>query len=131
MTSTNDAREKVEPHGDADDQILGSMFVAIQDFVKESFKDITSFTLRRLDFGDKSIVIEKGEHLYLAAVLHGAPSRKIASKMQVIVGEIETAFHEHLEGWDGDLDKLRGVADHVKKLYSKLPMMPGSMRKGG
>ncbi len=114
-----------------DDQVLGSMFVAIQDFVKESFKDITSFTLRRLDFGDKSIVIEKGEHLYLAAVLHGTPSRKMASKMQVVVGEIEGAFHEHLEGWDGDLDKMRGVGDIVKKLYSKLPMMPGSLRKGG
>ena len=113
-----------------DDQVLGSMFVAIQDFVKDSFKDVTSFTLRRLDFGDKSIVIEKGDHLYLAAVLHGTASRKVASRMQAIVGEIERTYGKHLDAWDGDFDKVRGVGDIMKKLYSKLPMLPGSFKRG-
>jgi len=113
-----------------DDQVLGSMFVAIQDFVKDSFKDVTSFTLRRLDFGDKSIVIEKGNYLYLAAVLHGTASRKVASRMQAIVDEIESTYGKHLDAWDGDFDKLRGVGDIVKKLYSKLPMLPGSFKRG-
>jgi PKD repeat protein len=113
-----------------DDQVLGSMFVAIQDFVKDSFKDVTSFTLRRLDFGEKSIVIEKGDHMYLAAVLHGVASRKIASRMKMIVEEIEDVFGEHLKDWDGDFEKMRGVNEIVKKLYSRMPMLPGSSRKG-
>lgn len=111
-----------------DDQVLGSMFVAIQDFVRDSFKEVTSFTLRRLDFGEKSIVIEKGNHLYLAAVLHGVASRKVASKMKKIVGEIEERFEEHLKDWDGDLDKVRGVNDIVKTMYSRMPVLPGSLR---
>ena len=111
-----------------DDQVLGSMFVAIQDFVKDSFKEVTSFTLRRLDFGEKSIVIEKGNHLYLAAVLHGVASRKVASRMKRIVGEIEERFEEHLKDWDGDLDKVRGVNDIVKTMYSRMPVLPGSLR---
>ncbi len=113
-----------------DDQVLGSMFVAIQDFVKDSFKDLTSFTLRRLDFGEKSIVIEKGEHLYVAAVLHGAASHKVASRMEKIADEIEERFEEELKEWDGDLDKLRGVNDIVKTLYSRMPTLPGSMWSG-
>jgi hypothetical protein len=110
-----------------DDQVLGSMFVAIQDFVKDSFKDLTSFTLRRLDFGEKSIVIEKGDHLYVAAVLHGAASHKVASRMEKIADAIEERFEEELKEWDGDLDKLRGVNDIVKTLYSRMPALPGSL----
>lgn len=113
-----------------DDQVLGSMFVAIQDFVKDSFKDLTSFTLRRLDFGEKSIVIEKGDHVYVAAVLHGAASHKVASRMEKIADAIEERFEEELEEWDGDLDKLRGVNDIVKTLYSRMPTLPGSLWTG-
>jgi hypothetical protein len=106
-----------------DDQILGGMFVAIQDFVKDSFKDVTSFTLRKLEFGEKSVLIEKGDHVFLAVILHRKASRKVASKMEKVVDEIETKFGEHLDGWDGDLDKVRGVGDLVKKLYSRAPLL--------
>jgi hypothetical protein len=106
-----------------DDQILGGMFAAIQDFVKDSFKDVTSFTLRKLEFGEKSVLIEKGDHVFLAVILHRKASRKVASKMEKVVNEIEAKFGEHLAGWDGDLDKVRGVEDLVKKLYSRAPLL--------
>ncbi|MGQ9587417.1 MAG: FG-GAP-like repeat-containing protein [Thermoplasmata archaeon] len=112
-----------------DDQVLGGMLTAIQDFVKDSFKDVTSFTLRKLEFGEKSVLIEKGAHLYLAVILHGKASKKVAAKMQRVVDEIEKAFARHLREWDGDLDRLRGVNDIVKKLYSRAPILPGSMRR--
>lgn len=108
-----------------DDHVLGAMLVAIQDFVKDSFKDVTSFALRRLDFGDKSVLVERGEHIFLAVVLHGQASRKVAVRMQKVVGEIEDQFSHHLEGWDGDLDKMRGVGDVTRRLYSRMPMFPG------
>lgn len=114
-----------------DDQILGSMFVAIQDFVKESFKDVTSFTLRKLEFGEKSVLIEKGDHLFLAVILHGKASRKVASRMELVVDEIEETFSELLKAWDGDLDSIRGVNDIIKKLYSRAPMLPASFRRLG
>lgn len=106
-----------------DDQVLGSMFVAIQDFVRDSFKDITSFTLRKLEFGEKSVLIEKGEHLFLAVILHGKASRKVARKMALVVDEIEKRFAGVLADWDGDLDALRGAGDIAKKLYSKAPLL--------
>ncbi len=107
-----------------DDQVLSGMFVAVQDFVKDSFKDETSFTLRKMDFGERSVLIEKGQHIYLAVVLHAKASKKVAVRMKVVVDEIEDVFSEHLMDWDGDLDKVRGVNTMVKRLYSKAPMMP-------
>ena len=112
-----------------DDQVLGGMFVAIQDFVKDSFKDVTSFTLRKIEFGEKSVLIEKGSYLYLAVILHGKASRKVAVKMQRIVDEMEEVYSDVLAGWDGDLDALRGVGDIAKKLYSKAPLLPGAPKK--
>jgi len=104
-----------------DDQILGGMLVAIQEFIRDSFKEETSFTLRKLAFGDKNILIEKGKHLHLAVVLHGKESKKVAHRMQHVVESIEREFKEHVADWDGDLDKLRGVNEIVKRLYSKAP----------
>jgi hypothetical protein len=112
-----------------DDQVLGGMFVAIQDFVKDSFKDITSFTLRKIEFGEKSILIEKGEELYLAVILHGNASKKVSSRMKKIVDAIEDAYGEPLKNWDGDFEKVRGVGDIAKTLYSKMPVLPGSLRR--
>jgi hypothetical protein len=112
-----------------DDQVLGGMFVAIQDFVKDSFKDITSFTLRKIEFGEKSILIEKGEELYLAVILHGNASKKVSSRMKKIVDAMEDAYEEPLKNWDGDFEKVRGVGDIAKTLYSKMPILPGSLRR--
>lgn len=114
-----------------DDQVLSGMFVAIQDFVKDSFKDVTSFTLRKIEFGEKSVLIEKGDHLFLAVILHGKASKKVASRMRQVVDDIEGTFSAHLQDWDGDLDSVRGVSDLVKKLYSRAPMLPGPFRGSG
>ena len=112
-----------------DDQILGSMFVAIQDFVKDSFKDETSFTLRKLDFGEKSVLVERGDRIFLAAVLHGRSSRKVVSRMKKVVNEIEERFEASLADWDGDLDEVRGVNEMMKKLYSRAPAFPGALKR--
>jgi hypothetical protein len=110
-----------------DDQVLGSMFVAIQDFVRDSFKDDSSFTLRKLDFGSKSVLIERGENIFLAVVLHGKVSKKATHRMKRVVTEIEHEFSLELTGWDGNLDKVRGVNDIMKKLYSRAPAFPGNL----
>lgn len=113
-----------------DDQVLSGMFTAIQDFVKESFKDITSFTLRKIEFGEKSVLIEKGSNVYLAVILHGYASKKVAAKMQRVLNEIESKYGEHLKDWDGDLEKLRGINEISKGIYSKAPLVP-RIRKHG
>jgi hypothetical protein len=44
--------------------------------------------------------------------------------MQRVVAEIERDFGAHLKDWDGDLEKMRGISDIVKKIYSKAPVLP-------
>ncbi|MDD1767270.1 MAG: PKD domain-containing protein [Methanomassiliicoccales archaeon] len=102
-----------------DDEVLSSMLIAIQDFVKDSFKDERATALKRLDFGEKKILVEKGERVYLAAVLHGKHAGKIPQKMLQVIEEIQKDFGPTFAQWDGDLESVRGVKDEAQVLFKK------------
>ncbi|MCJ7516500.1 MAG: PKD domain-containing protein, partial [Methanomassiliicoccales archaeon] len=102
-----------------DDEVLSSMLVAIQNFVKDSFKDETTTALKRLDFGEKKILVEKGDKVYLAAVLHGKHAGKIPQKLLQVIEEIQIDFGAVFAQWDGDLESVRGVKDKTRPLFKQ------------
>jgi len=104
---------------DMDQDILSGMFVAVQEFVKDSFKDETLFDLRRLEFGDKSILVERGEKIFLAVVIQGRQSRRLVRRMKKATAEIETKYATVLTNWDGDIDSMRGVQEITRRLYTR------------
>jgi len=100
-----------------DDEILGSMLVAIQGFVKDSFKDEEVTALKRMDFGEKKVLVEKGDSVYLAVVLHGSGGERVKQKMQHVLEDIESEYGETLREWDGNLENLRGVKERSRKVF--------------
>ncbi|HDP97027.1 MAG TPA: PKD domain-containing protein [Euryarchaeota archaeon] len=102
-----------------DQDVLSGMFIAVQEFVKDSFKGETMFDLRKLEFGEKKILVERGKRIYLAVVLHGRRSRNLITRMRKATQEIETKYSEPLDKWDGDLDKMRGVQEITRRLYTQ------------
>jgi len=113
-----------------DDQILGSMFVALQGFVKDSFKDESSTILKRMDFGDKKIMVEKGDFVYIAVVLNGKRAESIPPRMQKVLEEIDDRYGIELIAWDGDLEKLRGVKNITTPLFKRGKFIDLSRRNG-
>jgi hypothetical protein len=95
------------------------MLVAIQSFVRDSFKDETSTGLKRLDFGEKKILVEKGDRLYLAAVLHGRNAGKVPQKLLQVIEDIQKDFGPVFAQWDGDLESVRGVKDKTQPLFKQ------------
>jgi hypothetical protein len=102
-----------------DDDILASMFIAIQMFVKDSFKDESSTGLNRLDFGKKKILVERGESFYLAVVLHSNRTGSVPNRMQTVIDDIQTNYGPSLIGWNGDLEKVRGIKDAADPLVKR------------
>lgn len=96
-----------------DSDIIGSMFTAIQDFIHESFSDskniAESSELKRLDFGDFQIVIDRGEHIYIAAVYSGFAIRKMLLKINKLRKEIERNYADVLPNWNGGMEQLKGT----------------------
>ncbi len=103
-----------------DDQIMSSMLVAIQGFVTDSFKDESVTGLKRMDFGEKKLMIEKREFYYLAVVLVGSRTGNVPAKLEKIMDNIDENYGIELIAWDGDLEKMRGIKDETRPLFERV-----------
>ncbi len=103
-----------------DSDIIGSMFTAIQDFIQESFSDsnrkLEGSKLKRLDFGNFQIAINRGENIYIAAVFTGFALRNKLLKIERLRKEIEEKYKDVLPTWNGDMTKLKGTQKMIENL---------------
>ncbi|NPA75273.1 MAG: PKD domain-containing protein [Euryarchaeota archaeon] len=114
-TLIHHATRRLKP--DMDEDILSSMLVAIQEFVKDAFKGEDNVTLKSMEFGNKKIQIHKGKHLILAIISSSKIPRKVEAKASEILKEIEEKYANVIENWDGDVAAFRGVGEILKRLW--------------
>src|SRR5216117_3351789 len=99
-----------------DEDIFSGMLTVVQDFVKDSFKARTKTGMKRLDFGDSKILIERSPHTFLAAVVVGQEPKLLPLYMLQVLKEVEDRYGTVLEKWTGLLHQLKGIDDAIKKL---------------
>jgi len=107
---------RIKPSRDSD--IIASMFETVQGYIEDSFQDDEDWTLNKLEFGDNNIVIERGEHIYLAVVYKGQLNEEKIQEIRGVIERIEDEFKEKLEEWHGDSKELRGIKDMTEDLFS-------------
>ncbi len=106
-----------------DDQILSAMLVAIQGFVQESFKDEADASLREIAFGQRRILLERGDHVLLSVVVaEGAEVdaediEHVRGEMKEVVLVVENQFRDVLAEWDGFVERLRGARDIISRIF--------------
>jgi hypothetical protein len=126
------APEKTRPGQDSD--IFSAMFTAIQNFIHDSFSDDTrspdSWPLRRLDFGDFKIVIDRGEFIYIAAVFKGFPIRKMLLRIERLREKIENKYADVLPTWAGDMNQLKGTQELLNNLLFSANLRTPPKRSG-
>jgi len=114
---TNNDSERQE--SDAD--IISAMFTAVQDFTHDSFANVNGNTydenwrLKKLEFKNNNILIERGDLLYLAILFTGRPGKKLGKQLMKTRKEIEKTYRSVLEEWSGELEKLDGVNSIINK----------------
>ena len=97
---------------DMDTQIFSSMFTAIQDFIKDSFKDEQDWALNKLEFGENKIFIAKGaEGMFNLILVYKGKDRGLEDISMKTLKSIQTKYGKTLKDWDGNLDNLRGIRD--------------------
>jgi uncharacterized repeat protein (TIGR01451 family) len=97
---------------DMDSQIFSSMFTAIQDFVKDSFKDEKDWELKKLEFGDNKIHVGRGEHGLLSlALVYSGNDRRLPEISRKTLKKVHEKFGGVLQDWDGNMDNMRGTRD--------------------
>jgi hypothetical protein len=100
---------------DMDEDILSSMLVAVQDFVKDSFRDQEGM-LDEMNFGRFQVLLGRGEHIILATIVLGDDPTLLKSQVTQCVKDIEEKYADVLHEWDGDMQSIKGAAKYVMDL---------------
>lgn len=90
-----------------EDDRMASMFVAIQEFVRDSFR--TEALVDEVSFGGRKAAVVRGKHTVLAAVISRGDAEYVVPQMRAAVRAIESRYGKVLRAWDGRAANLGGV----------------------
>lgn len=107
-----------------DKDIVASMFVAVQEFVKDAFANEEGEALKRMDYGDRKVLIYLGDSLLLAAFISGQESNSLYQKMRDFVEDVEERYEGSYHQGEVLIERLPGVEAMLHSL------LEGSYKKG-
>ena len=102
---------------DMDDDILAGMLTAVQNFIKDSFKDEGEWALKKLEFADSTILVERGKYVYMAIIYSGELSDENLEKINKTIENVEDKYEDALSDWSGDMEEVRGIKDDLRKIF--------------
>lgn len=111
------ANKSSEEGSTMDDDLFSSMLTAIQDFIKDSFQGEENYGIKRLEFGNKKILVQKGKYSFIALVYQGRVVGQVEQQMRSILKDIESEYEEGLNSWDGDMARLDGVEGYLEEFF--------------
>ena len=106
---------------EVDEQTLGGMFTAIQEFIGQSFpaEDGTKGQIKEIMYGDNKILLEHGKFVFLAVMAGSIRDTKALHKrMSKLLKAIEEACAVNLIGWDGNLESISKAKRMTKLIYT-------------
>jgi len=119
----NDGRliyhEGKESDNGMDQDVVSAMFTAVQEFIRDSFKQEPGGGLKMMEFGDRKILIEKGNWVYAALIYSGLPPKSVFKNLTYFVRDIEGGYGSSIEHWDGTLKSLPGIQNISKQMILK------------
>ncbi len=107
------------PDEERDEEILAGMFTAVQNFVKDAFAEDEKNILKRMDYGDKTVLIHKGNHVLLAVFFTGGEPDWALESMKNFVEDLEKKYEGKIEDWSGDHEELEEIEEIVEYLLEK------------
>ena len=99
-----------------DEDVFSGMLSVVQDFVKDSFKSKGKVGLKRLDFGESKIMMERGKMISIAAVLVGQEPKLLPLHILEVIAKIEEEFGGILSSWTGLMSDVSGIREFIKEL---------------
>jgi uncharacterized repeat protein (TIGR01451 family) len=107
---------------DVDSDILGGMLIAVQNFVNESFASDKGLAkeggLDELKFGKYSILIARGMHVVMAAVVLGGRTVNTVKEIKAAIEDLEKNLGAVLEKWSGDMGQVAGADEYIQDLMA-------------
>ena len=99
-----------------DEDILSSMLIAIRNFVQDSFQSEDS-ALKTFSWANKTVVIEKGNYIFLAVIVEGTPPPPLSDEMARSMERIEGDYAGIIEKWDGQDRHFKKVGTYLDPIF--------------
>jgi outer membrane protein OmpA-like peptidoglycan-associated protein len=96
-----------------DPQLVSSMLVAIQDFVRDSFTGAEQQGLDSLRLGELRLWSEPGPFATLVAVIRGNPPEELHETLRSVLARIHAERHQALENFAGDSSGFADIEAHL------------------
>ncbi len=103
-----------------DPQIVSSMLVAIQDFVRDSFSGASQQGLDALRLGELTLWSESGPFAALVAVIRGNPPESLHDTLRDVLSRIHAARAGALEAFSGDSSGFADIEARSAKFGTRL-----------
>ncbi len=101
--------------GDSADLISG-MLTAIRDFAQDAFGRGQEGGLDEIQYGNRRILIEACQHVYLAAVVDGVEEAGFRDRLRDAALEVENAYNDVLKRYDGDATRFEAAEPQLAQL---------------
>lgn len=99
-----------------DPTLVSGALTGISTLIKEITQTKTG--VRKIDYGDGEIILEKGEKITIAAFTV-SPTQEMINKITKFVKTFEESYKDVLENWDGDLSKFKNLEEKIVVLLKK------------
>jgi outer membrane protein OmpA-like peptidoglycan-associated protein len=113
-----------------DPQIVSSMLVAIQDFIRDSFHGAEQQGLDALRLGELLLWSEAGPFATLVAVIRGNPPEDLHGMLAITLSRIHGEYDPLLENFDGDSSGLDGIEADLAACGAQRQLAPLSGHTG-
>ncbi|MFQ5552337.1 MAG: choice-of-anchor R domain-containing protein [Thermoplasmata archaeon] len=102
-----------------DEDLVVAMLTAIQSYIEDVFSYGRGDTIRGLEFGERRILIEDGASHFVAIVYRGDDDGRLRERARTLCATIDDRFGKIIEDWNGDTDKVRGIAALLPHIWRK------------
>jgi len=110
------AHEFVEDLGQ-DPALISGMFSAITSFIKEATH--TTETLKTIDHGDITIMLEYGKNVFTALFIRGNQTSEIRAQLKKLIYRFERMYSAVLSDWDGDLRPFKDKDKLITEIFQE------------
>jgi len=104
---------RLRPNMDSD--VLSGMLVAVQEFIKDSFRG-EGGTLDEIRFGEMRIKVLEGKWTIIASLVRGEATEAHRTQMRAALKDLETRYEDLLIDWDGTMDRIPEVDRIMQRL---------------
>ncbi|MGE5602669.1 MAG: SH3 domain-containing protein, partial [Nitrososphaerales archaeon] len=103
---------------DDDSDLVSSMLTAIRDFAQDAFGRGQEGQLDEIQYGNRRILVEACQHVYLAVVVDGIEPAGFRAGLRERAVEVENSYNEVLKRYDGDASHFFPVRPAMNELLA-------------